>query len=76
MEKIILFDLVILLKAMHVWLPIKVGFEKCVIIDDVDNKSPFLSGIFKAGWSIIISYEERIYLNKCENTPAFFVWCD
>ena len=44
-----------------------------MIIDDVDNKSPFLSGIFEAGWSIIISYEERIYLNKGENMSAFFV---
>ena len=49
--KILLFILIILLKVLHVWLPIKLIFEKCVIIDDVDSKSPFLSGIFEAGWS-------------------------
>ena len=27
------------------------GPQKCVIIDDVDSKLPFLSGIFEADWS-------------------------
>ena len=51
-----------------------------MIIDDVDRKTPFLSGIFKAGGSmgkefskLIISYVARIYMNKGENMPVFFV---
>ena len=51
-----------------------------MIIDDVDSKLPFLSGIFEAGWStgkelskLIISYVARIYMNNGENISVFFV---
>ena len=71
-------SLIILLKVLHVWLPIKLGFEKCVIIDDVNSKSPFLSGIFKAGGStgkrfskLIISYVARIYMKKARTCQHF-----
>ena len=45
-----------------------------MIIDEVDSKSPFLSGIFVNGKrfsKLIISYVVRIYMNKGENIPAF-----
>ena len=55
-------------------------FEKFVIIDDVDSKLPFSSGIFEAVGAqekrfshLIISYVARIYMNKGENMPVFFV---
>ena len=51
MDKILLFNLVKLLKSIACLASNKiVFFEKCVIIDDIDRKTPFLSGIFQAGW--------------------------
>ena len=52
-----------------------------MIIDDVDSKLPFLSGIFKGPVGaqeksfskLIISCVARIYMNKGENIPVFFI---
>ena len=51
-----------------------------MIIDDVDGKLPFLSGIFEAVgaqersfFKLIISYVARIYMNKGENMSVFLL---
>ena len=51
-----------------------------MIIDDVDSRLPFLSGIFEAVGAqeksfskLVISYVARIYMNKGDNIPVFFV---
>ena len=42
-----------------------------MIIDDVDSKLPFLSGIFEAGWSWFLNLS--LVLNVAgENMPVFF----
>ena len=80
MDKILLFNLALLLKVLHVWLPIKLGFwevrdnywwgrqKVTIFVWDFRGRMRFSS--------LIISYVAKIYMNKGEKMVVFFVWWD
>ena len=79
-----MFILIILLKVLHVWLPIKLGFwevldywwrrqQVAIFVWDFWGLLEHKKSAFS---KLIISYVERICMNKGENIPEFFVWCD